>query len=194
MRWVRLRARCMTHSSISDIPSVRCANPGSRAHQIRSMRIAVVAESRARIGGVEIYLERIVPGLARQAEVGFFARQGTTGSGRGSIQLPAGLHLVERSGADLLAALRDWQPDVLFAHGIDDADVEARLADLAPVVFAEHNYHGVCISGSRTFRRPSVQACGRPFGPACLAIYLPRRCGGNNPVTMLRLYGTQMKR
>lgn len=158
------------------------------------MRIAVVTESAARIGGVEAYLERIVPQLTRQADVAFFARSAETASERGSIRLPVGIHQVERGGAGLLAALHEWRPDVVFAHGINDADVELRLTDLAPVVFAEHNYHGVCISGSRTFRRPSVQACHRRFGPSCLAIYLPRRCGGNSPITMLRLYGTQLKR
>ncbi len=41
---------------------------------------------------------------------------------------------------------------------------------------------------------PVPVQCERTFGPACMALYLPRRCGGANPVTMVRLYRTQSAR
>jgi glycosyltransferase involved in cell wall biosynthesis len=41
---------------------------------------------------------------------------------------------------------------------------------------------------------PEPVACSRTFGLACLALYFPRRCGGLNPVTMVRLYGSQRRR
>ena len=91
-------------------------------------------------------------------------------------------------------AVASWGPDVLFAHGLDDASIEARVLNVAPTVFVEHTYHGTCISSAKTMRVPSVRACDRRFGPACLALYFPRRCGGLNPVTMMRLYATQSRR
>jgi len=33
-----------------------------------------------------------------------------------------------------------------------------------------------------------MQPCDRRFGPACLALYYPRRCGGLNPATLWKLY------
>jgi glycosyltransferase involved in cell wall biosynthesis len=33
-----------------------------------------------------------------------------------------------------------------------------------------------------------VEPCTRAFGPACLALHYPRRCGGLNPLQALRLY------
>ena len=36
--------------------------------------------------------------------------------------------------------------------------------------------------------------CTRTFGPACLAHYFPRGCGGRNPVQMLKDYQLQTAR
>jgi glycosyltransferase involved in cell wall biosynthesis len=68
------------------------------------------------------------------------------------------------------------------------------VIDLAPSVFFAHDYNGTCISGSKSFKYPVVEPCDRRFGPACLAHYYPRRCGGLSPVTMFRLYGVQRRR
>jgi glycosyltransferase involved in cell wall biosynthesis len=40
-----------------------------------------------------------------------------------------------------------------------------------------HGYNGTCISGQKSFGLPTVTPCDRRFGAACLALYLPRRCG-----------------
>jgi glycosyltransferase involved in cell wall biosynthesis len=39
-----------------------------------------------------------------------------------------------------------------------------------------------------------AKPCDRPFGPACLAHYFPRRCGGLNPVTMFEQYRLHSQR
>jgi glycosyltransferase involved in cell wall biosynthesis len=61
-------------------------------------------------------------------------------------------------------------------------------------VFFAHNYYGTCISGAKTFKSPVVTPCDRRFGWQCLAHYYPRRCGGWNPVTMVRLFTQQRDR
>lgn len=137
----------------------------------------------------------MLPALCRQYDVAFWSAS-TEVTSRGAISLPAGVPALalDRTSADPLHSLRAWRPDLLFAHGLDDAEVESRVLDLAPAVIVEHTYHGTCISSAKTMSWPVVQACDRRFGPACLALYFPRRCGGLNPVTMVTLYRTQSKR
>ena len=57
-----------------------------------------------------------------------------------------------------------------------------------------HAYHGTCISGSKAFGFPSPQVCTRALGPGCLVNYLPRRCGGWSPLTMVSGYVEQRRR
>ena len=78
--------------------------------------------------------------------------------------------------------------------GCSIPQVERRTLDIAPAVFFAHNYYGTCISGAKTFKNPVVTPCDRRFGWQCLAQYYPRRCGGWNPVTMVRLFRQQRDR
>lgn len=156
------------------------------------MRLAVITQSRDRVGGVEAYLEGIVPALARLHAVTFWTASDEVTS-RGPIELPPHVPASVLSGTPAEAAARvaAARPDVLFMHGLDDPAVEAALLRVAPAVLVQHTYHGTCISSAKTMAWPTPTACTRPFGPACLAHYLPRRCGGSSPRTMLRLYRTQ---
>jgi len=65
---------------------------------------------------------------------------------------------------------------------------------VAPGVIFAHDYHGTCISGTKTIRAPTARCCERTFGPSCLVQYYPRHCGGWSPVTMVQLYGLQRAR
>jgi glycosyltransferase involved in cell wall biosynthesis len=51
-----------------------------------------------------------------------------------------------------------------------------------------HGHFGTCVSGQKAYTFPSLVACTRPFGPGCLAYYLPRRCGQANPFVMATEY------
>jgi glycosyltransferase involved in cell wall biosynthesis len=159
------------------------------------VRLAIVTETRARVGGAETYLERVIPGLAARHAVAFWSASEGSGD-RGAIALPAGVEVLGAGATmeDAVGRLRAFDPDLVFAHGLGDADLEARLLAVAPAVAVEHNYHGTCISGSKTMTFPQVRACGRRFGPACLALYFPRRCGGLSPTTMVRMYRRQSTR
>ena len=164
-------------------------NPGGR------MRVLVATQTRDRIGGVEAYLEAVLPALAARHEVAFFSASDEI-SGRGAIVLPSGVKrlTLEQQSDDRLRLLKAWRPDLVFAHGLEDPVLERDLLGLAPAVVVEHTYHGTCISSSKTMTLPAVSACTRALGPECLALYLPRGCGGRNPLTMVRLYRTQMER
>src|SRR2546423_13367613 len=67
-------------------------------------------------------------------------------------------------------------------------------SDVAPAVFFAHAYYGTCISGAKTFKRPTVTPCDRRFGRECLLQYFPHRCGGVGPFTKLRAFRLQSQR
>jgi glycosyltransferase involved in cell wall biosynthesis len=161
------------------------------------MRIAVVNWSTRRVGGVETYLNTIIPELARAGHEIAFWSEVDLPLEHARIELPpnAPAWCVAALGADeALARLTAWHPDVIYSHKLADPDLELRVLGIAPSVFFAHDYNGTCISGTKTFRFPVVQPCNRRFGWQCLAHYFPHRCGGLSPVTMFKLYGLQTRR
>jgi len=161
------------------------------------MRIACANWSRRHVGGIESYLQFVIPALqALGHDVSFWSERDTPPERR-PVPLPPNVATwcAEVEGLDMsLEALRDWSPSVLFVHGLQEPRVEERLLDIAPAVLLAHSYYGTCISGGKTTRFPSTRPCGRVFGPACLAHFYPRRCGGLSPLTMVRDYRRQASR
>jgi glycosyltransferase involved in cell wall biosynthesis len=156
------------------------------------MRIAVATKTLTRVGGVEAYVERSAQGLmAAGHDVCTFPEDGA--------RRPDGLDVPAwtpglRSGASVSAAVRDYGPDVLVSHGLDDPVLEAVLAAIRPSVFFAHAYHGTCVSGAKAHSLPGVRPCTRTLAPGCLLRYHARRCGGLSPVTMVREYRAQVGR
>jgi glycosyltransferase involved in cell wall biosynthesis len=161
------------------------------------MRIAVLNWSNRRIGGTGTYLSAVMPYLQRAGhEVGLW-HEVNTPADYALIPLPPDAPVWSVSDLGLesaLTGLASWQPNLLYSHGMLDPEVERRTLEVAPAVFFAHNYYGTCISGAKTFKNPVVTPCDRRFGWQCLAQYYPRRCGGWNPVTMVRLYRQQRDR
>jgi glycosyltransferase involved in cell wall biosynthesis len=161
------------------------------------MRIAVINWSRRQVGGVETYLSQIISGLHRVGhEVAFWCEIDQP-VGRERIPLPDGTPawcVAELGAQGALSALRDWQPDIIYSHGLRDPELEAQIVVISPAVFFAHSYYGTCISGAKTFKFPIVTPCDRRFGWQCLLHYYPHRCGGRSPFTMLREYRRQSRR
>jgi glycosyltransferase involved in cell wall biosynthesis len=162
------------------------------------MRILIATHHRTVIGGAETYLREIVPALsARGHDLALFTEKAAM-PGRPVIDEQAGRLPVwcgegQEPGV-ALRAIQDWGPDVVYSQGLENPDVEEEfLGKYATALFA-HNYRGTCISGSKRFAFPRVRPCCRAFGPACLALYYPRRCGGLNPWSMVRQYRLQRRR
>jgi glycosyltransferase involved in cell wall biosynthesis len=161
------------------------------------MRIAIVNWSKRRVGGVETYLNTIIPELSHAGHEIAFWHEVDEPLEREEIRLPdtAPAWCVDAMGVEqALSALSDWRPDVIYTHKLSDPDLERKVLGLAPSVFFAHDYNGTCISGTKTFKYPIVQPCSRRFGWQCLAHYFPHRCGGLSPVTMFKLYGMQARR
>jgi hypothetical protein len=153
------------------------------------MRIAVVNWSRRREGGAETYVAALMPDLVAAGHEVALWSESDAPEWLPHMALPDGVTTWCAATTGLepaLEALRSWRPDVLFAHGFSQARVEVAIPTIGPGVALVHNYHATCISGSKLFRRPVARPCDRALGPACLALYLPRGCGGRSPLSMLR--------
>jgi glycosyltransferase involved in cell wall biosynthesis len=161
------------------------------------MKVAVLGWSNRVVGGAQEYLRRFLAAMTDSGnEVGFWYETTEGPAARATIPDPSagGWSIAELGRAPALAALRRWQPDVIYAHGVMSPEVEEEAYSIAPAVFFAHVYVGTCISGAKTTWFPAAMPCNRRFGPACLAHYFPRRCGGLSPLTMLQQYRLQARR
>ncbi len=160
------------------------------------MRILVTNTGPHVVGGVETYLRVIIPALQARGHTLALLTSERVRSNEATITLPD-VPLWSASGSrvgDIATRVAEWCPDLVFAHGLEDPALEATLVKRFPTIFFAHNYYGTCISGTRCRSWPAASPCERRLGPGCLIAYLPRRCGGLNPLTMLSLYRLQRRR
>ncbi len=162
------------------------------------MRILIATYSRDLLGGVEKYLQAVIPGLIQQGHsVGLLyeipSKNAEARIDSQAAPVPSwcsmelGLDLVLRSAAT-------WKPDIVYSHGLDDSRLEGALIERYPAIMYAHTYLGTCVSGRKCHAWPRLQPCARQFGAACLLLYYPRRCGGLNPRTTWKLFEVQAKR
>jgi len=162
------------------------------------MRLLVANHTAFVRGGAELYLQSIVPALE---ECGWEIRtlvEGDTKPEESNLAVGQRQIANARPGtvdrSVVLEPVRQWKPEVVMQNGLLDSRLEKELLGLAPSVLFAHGYYGTCISGLKRFASPSLQVCHRTFGPTCLALYYPRRCGGLNPLTAFRSYELQRSR
>jgi glycosyltransferase involved in cell wall biosynthesis len=155
------------------------------------MRILLANDEIAGAGGVETYLATLVPELlAAGHEVGVLHESAIASTDSAPV-FGADLWRVGVRDEGLSAALarvRRFEPDVCFSHNMRALDVDEGLLGDWPVVKMMHGHFGTCVSGHKAHAFPHVSACRRDFGPACLAHYLPRRCGQASPLAMVKQY------
>lgn len=159
------------------------------------MRILVANQFGSVVGGAETYALSIAKELAANGHrVGFaFADSPANNSllfTSGGVESLGG----HDSLGSWLDAVDAFGPDVVYSQVLLNPWVDEEIAKRLPVILFNHNYSGACFSGTKQFRVPKTKTCSRPLGPMCLAHYLPRRCGGLNPLTALRAYRREMAR
>lgn len=161
------------------------------------MRIAIANWTDRRAGGAESYLDVLIPGLIRAGHEVFFLCEMGEPADRDRISQSAAMAVWRASEIGLEAALarvREWRPEVSYAHGLHSLALEREFAKSAPAVIFAHDYRGTCISGEKMFKLPHHQPCARVFGWRCLLKYYPRRCGGRSPISMMRMFRIQAGR
>jgi len=144
------------------------------------MRILIAAERIGRAGGMERYLEIVLPALvARGAQVHVLARElgtlprGVTGERIGwadEHDAPA-----SAARADVLRALAAFAPDVAVAHNVMDAGIVEALAAAPRVAYHVHDHRAFCPNGDRVFPR-SGRICTLPLGRPCAVHSLTDGC------------------
>jgi hypothetical protein len=117
------------------------------------MRIAIINTHRRLVGGVESYLNAVIPALTAHGHTVAFWHEVDEPVQRDQIALPPGTEsrCVAASGPErALAELAAWHPDLIFTHGMRDLDWAAKTLRIAPAVLFLHSYDGTCISGAKT--------------------------------------------
>jgi glycosyltransferase involved in cell wall biosynthesis len=151
------------------------------------MKILIAHDSADAAGGVETYLAAIVADLAAR---GHDVRPLHHGRPRHPSTWAAAASSICVESLGLAAAadrVRQWRPDLCFSHNMGPLGIERRLLEW-PVVKMMHGYFGTCISGLKMHAFPATRVCDRSFGPACLALYAPRRCGRLSLSAMVKGY------
>src|SRR4029078_8932000 len=153
------------------------------------MRILFANDVIGDAGGVQSYLAAVMPELQARGHRVAFLHLDALRPGKPSPAPEGAPHFC--LAADSMAAAdaaRRWAPDVVFSHNLRPLEVERWLLGEWPVVKFMHGYFGTCIGGQKTHLFPIPVACRRRFGPACLALYVPRRNGRLDAGYMLREY------
>lgn len=162
------------------------------------MRVLITTFHRNVIGGTEKYLQALIPGLIQRGHQAALLHEEPFDPSRESItpsDHPVPAYCLAEEG--LISALRsvsEWKPDVVYNQGLQASDLEGALIDAYPTVLFAHGYYGTCATGHKCHAFPGYQPCTRRFGPACLVLHYPRRCGGLHPGRAWQIYRVQSQR
>jgi glycosyltransferase involved in cell wall biosynthesis len=96
--------------------------------------------------------------------------------------------ITNKNMSQVLDQVESWKPDIAYNHGMNDVVTETEIVRHWPTFLFVHSSSATCISGTKRWRRTRLAICERVLGPACLGLYMPLGCGGNNPLTMLKWY------
>jgi glycosyltransferase involved in cell wall biosynthesis len=162
------------------------------------MRILITTGYRSIVGGIETYLQVLIPALLerghRVALVCDYDAAGKPTVDPVDADLPfwGSDELMQNSGS--WSDLTHWAPDVVYSQGLFSPEIDRALQLTYPTVLYAHNYWGTCTTGRKCHAFPNVQACERTFGPMCLLYHYPRRCGGLNPILAWKMFGMERSR
>jgi glycosyltransferase involved in cell wall biosynthesis len=162
------------------------------------MRILIAEPHRNVVGGVEKYVQAVIPALlGRGHSVGLLhqypLRPETETVDSPEHALPTWCSS-QLGHEKILRTLAAWGPDVIYSQGLEDMALDNALAAAYPAILYAHTYLGTCVTGRKCHSFPQLRPCGRQFGPQCLVLYYPRRCGGLHPGTMFRLFRQNSER
>ena len=144
------------------------------------MRILVAAERLGHAGGMERYLDVVLPALvARGAIVHVLARD--AGAAPDGVTVERVAWADEHDAPDPAAraqtmrALEAFAPDVAVAHNVMDAGIVEALRAAPRLAYHVHDHRPFCPNGDRVFPR-SGRICTQPLGRPCAVHSLTDGC------------------
>jgi glycosyltransferase involved in cell wall biosynthesis len=149
------------------------------------------------VGGTEKYLQTIIPALMKrghQVALVYERAYDPAGETIDDLEVSESWCLAELSLKDLIGHVTDWKPEIIYSQGLENMHLEDALLNTFPTVLFGHGYYGTCGTGSKCHTFPRTQPCDRRFGPACVLLHYPRRCGGLNPWQSWRTFRRQYQR
>jgi glycosyltransferase involved in cell wall biosynthesis len=159
------------------------------------MRILFVHHHPGIIGGTEKYLRSMMLTLAGRGHEVAFLHGYEPDPVAGKTPMPdrgVSAWCLETLGTEeTVRIVTSWSPSVVYIHSWQLPEVEKILLDRYPCALFVHDYHRTCPTGTKMWSFPDRRSCPRRAGAACLAMHYPRRCGGLNPLTVLRNYQRQ---
>ncbi|HET9783352.1 MAG TPA: glycosyltransferase family 4 protein [Terriglobales bacterium] len=161
------------------------------------MRLLIATHARGPIGGVETYLRGMgahLRGAGCELGILYEQRAESGGAAPDPYEGWAEFDAVALGQSAALAAARAWRPQRIWAHGLADGSLEARLLELAPAVLYAHNYDGACATGAKMHRWPRPVPCARPLDAGCVPVKFTRHCGMLHPAGFARSYRRQRQR
>ncbi len=158
------------------------------------MRVLILTEYMTSAGGVQTYLQSLLPSLKNRVEALAIA---TMQPAEETVRV--GNRDMDSNGIEHWLASDqkqsvNWKPDVVYYHALCSAKLETWYVSTFSTIMYAHNYHGTCASGTKCQSRLGYRTCHRVLGPMCLLCYFPLGCGGINPKYLLKSYPTQRER
>ncbi len=153
------------------------------------MRIAIGNGPGSLTGGVEVYLRRLIPELLKQGHevvLGYELSPLPDEQKYWPGVIPS--FDLSQGGPKGLDGFVGWGADLYFCHMMQQSGVWDRALASGPCLYFAHGYLVTCVSGRKYHRFPRIEVCQKQLGWPCLLHYLPRGCGGRNPLTMLRQF------
>jgi glycosyltransferase involved in cell wall biosynthesis len=153
------------------------------------MRILVAAERLGRAGGMERYLDVVLPALAaRGATVHVLARElDGVPNGATAERIEWSREHDEPSSAaraEVRRVMASFAPDVAVAHNVMDAGIVEALRAAPRLTYHVHDHRPFCPNGDRLFPR-SARICELPLGRACVLHAVTDGCAyGIRPRTL----------
>jgi glycosyltransferase involved in cell wall biosynthesis len=162
-----------------------------------NLRILIAHWHGSIIGGTEKYIRALIPALERNGHSvallhGY--RNGENSDVPISRLVDRPVWFVEESTFEkTMDEIAAWGPNVVYVHTWESPYTERELLARYTCVIYVHDYHRSCPTGRKCHSFPDMRPCSLRSGPACLGLHYPRRCGGLNPLTMIRDYRRQSK-
>ncbi len=160
------------------------------------MRLLLLRELSTLQGGIETYLQSLLSQFRRKSvELSILTNEISHQSDSFLPNLSSIYRWsINESGFDhVWKQIENWNPDLVYSHSLHNIDHESRFTSRYPTLGYIHTYN-TCISGNKSHQFPYSTPCTKKFGLSCLGHYFPRRCGGLNPFTMLKLYQNNRQR